>query len=53
MNIGRQTSYAFETKSRKDADKELEKLGVFKGKGWDKTEGQNGRRRAGSTLRQN
>ncbi len=47
------SSYALEGKSRDDASKDLEKLGVAKGKGWDKVQGQNGRRRSGSILRQN
>ncbi len=47
------SSYELEGTSRKAASKDLEKLGVAKGKGWDKVQGQNGRRRAGSILRQN
>jgi hypothetical protein len=52
IKIGKATSYALESTGRKIADKELKKLGVDQGI-WDKSEGKNGRRRAGSTLRQN
>lgn len=47
------SGYQLELASRKAASKDLEKIGVAKGKGWDKLQGQNGRRRSGSIERKN
>lgn len=50
---GTSVAYSLETKSRREAEVELEKLNIPKGKGWDNKPGANSRKLRGNVHREN